>query len=116
VVQQFLTMSAGVNDIPILKRLTALEPEMELPPAVESPTLEVSESSGEEADVDTSDSESESGRDTQQELSVEALPITAPVGFRVEMPVWIWLSVLVLWIAYMWGIAYALTPVRTVYP
>lgn len=103
-------MSANnVDGIPILKRLTALEPEMELPPDVaESPTFEISESSGEEADMDTSVSDSE--------LSVEALPINAPVGFRVQMPVWIWISVFVLWIAYLWGIAYALSPVRTVYP
>lgn len=110
--QQLLTMSSSIDGIPVLKRLTALEPEMELPVA-ESPTFEISESSGNEADMDTSDSESEAA---EQELYVESLPITAPVGFRVEMPAWIWLSVLVLWIAYMWGIAYALTPVRTVYP
>jgi hypothetical protein len=107
-------MSSSIDGIPVLKRLTALEPEMELPPA-ESPILEISESSGNEADMDTSVSETESEA-AEQELSVESLPITAPVGFRVEMPAWIWLSVLVLWFAYMWGIAYALTPVRTVYP
>ena len=92
----------STDDIPILKRLTALEPEMELPPAVESPTLEVSDSDVEEEEV--------------SELSVvETIPMNAPVGFRVEMPVWIWLSVIGLWLAYMWGIAYALTPVRDLY-
>jgi hypothetical protein len=106
-------MSSSIDGIPVLKRLTALEPEMELPPA-ESPTFEISESSGNEADMDTSVSETETETETEeQELSVES---TAPVGFRVEMPAWIWISVLVLWFAYMWGIAYALTPVRNVYP
>jgi hypothetical protein len=60
-------MSTDVNEIPILKRLTALEPEMELPAptepverqtatGVESPAFEVSESeadSGVEGDIDS---------------------------------------------------------------
>jgi hypothetical protein len=110
-------MSVNVNEIPILKRLTALEPEMELPVA-DSPTLEVSESSGEEADIDT-DTESDTDTDTESESDMEIdtkeeTVATDILNSSIGLPVRIWLSVGVLWLAYMWGIAYALSPVRDI--
>lgn len=123
-------MSTDANEIPILKRLTALEPEMELPAptepverhtatGVESPTLEVSESeadSGVEGDIDSeSDSGSESNMEIEAENTEEVIPadiLHKPVG--VEMPVWIWMASLIVVLAYLWGIAYALSPVRDI--
>lgn len=114
-------MSTGVDEIPILKKLTSLEPEMELipppPPSpmrrqiavgADSPVLELSDSdSGAEADID---SESDSDIDTESGNDEEAPILNRPVGL--ELPAWLWLATLALMIAYLWGIAYATTPVR----
>ena len=111
------TMSTSVDETPILKRLTALEPELELLPpqspmrrqiAMGSPVFEISESeadSGAEADID-SDTTSESTSEEEEKTDL----LNSPVG--IEMPVWIWLATLAIMIAYLWGIAYATTPVR----
>jgi hypothetical protein len=117
-------MSTGVDEIPILKRLTALEPELELipppPPSpmrrqiaegAESPVLELSDSeadSGAEADID-SDTTSETTSDSE-EVEEKTDLLNSPVG--IEMPMWIWLAGISMMIAYLWGIAYATTPVR----
>lgn len=109
-------MSTSANDIPILKRLTTLEPEMELPAPTES--VERQAATGVEHD-DAIDSGAEADVDTESEVE---LPEEIPTGeilnktVGLEMPVWIWISVCVLWLAYMWGIVYALSPIRTVYP
>jgi hypothetical protein len=103
------TMSTGVcgpDGIPILKRLTALEPELAIPtpPKTEAEitTLE------EETDDDIIDSAAD-----EKSASVS---LNTPIGGTVEMPIWIWLSVAIVCLAYLWGIAYALTPTRSVYP
>ena len=118
-------MSTGVDEIPILKRLTALEPELELipppPPSpmrrqiAESPVLELSESeadSGAEADIDsdtTSETTSETTSDSE-EVEEKSDLLNSPVG--IELPVWLWLAGISMMIAYLWRIAYATTPVR----
>ena len=89
----------GLDGIPILKRLTALEPELAIPSKTESPTLELSEDEGYISD----------------EKSVE-VSLNTTIGGSIEMPVWIWLAIVSVCLAYLWGIAYALTPTRTVYP
>ena len=100
------TSVCGPDGIPILKRLTALEPELAIPtpPKAEAeiPPLE------EETDEDVVASAAD-------EKSVE-LSLNTTIGGTVELPIWIWLSVAAVCLAYLWGIAYALTPTRTIYP
>lgn len=103
-------MSTGVcgpDGIPILKRLTALEPELAIPTPpkddTESPTLELSE-------------EEDEGYTADEEIVEEEVSLNTTIGGTVEMPIWIWLSVAAVCLAWLWGVAYALTPTRTVYP
>ncbi len=116
-------MSTDLDEIPILKRLTALEPELELiPPPPPSPMRRQgtdSPLSGEEADIDSeSDSESESDMEIvsdtkeEEEMAPPTDLLNSPVG--VEMPGWIWLAGFALMLAYLWGVAYAVSPVRDI--
>lgn len=102
-------MSTGVcgpDGIPILKRLTAMEPELSIPTppkatAVESPTLELSESDeeGYDADEDVVEDEGQKEDDGSLQTLLPLLPVLAVVI-----------------LAYLWGVAYALSPIRTAYP
>lgn len=101
-------MSTGVcgpDGIPILKRLTAMEPELTIPTPcrtveAESPTLELSEDEGYEAD------EEEFVEEEEEQTDDGSLQTLLPL-----LPV---LAVAVL--AYLWGVAYALSPTKTAYP
>lgn len=101
-------MSTGVcgpDGIPILKRLTAMEPELAILPErseVESPTMELSESDdGYDADEEMASEEDEYVEEEQKECG----------GLQ---KLWGVLGITVL--AYLWGVAYALSPTRPVYP
>ena len=145
-------MSTGVcgpDGIPILKRLTALEPELTilspcrtaeqlsvLSPLKHPITRQVATGSSENLVARLAEElrngkaavevEEDEGYVADEDVSTEhvaaeepALPdvsLNTPVGAHVEMPVWIWLSVAVVGIAWLWGVVYALSPTRTSYP
>jgi hypothetical protein len=99
-------MSTGVcgpDGIPILKRLTAMEPELAILPAErdESPTLELSEDEeGYDADAEEDEVVEESEEKEEED------GILHKWGLVVAIVV----------LAYLWGVAYALSPTRSVYP
>lgn len=99
-------MSTGVcgpDGIPILKRLTAMEPELTIPTPSrnESPTLELSESD-------------EEGYDADKESSIEDTVVDDHDILHNLLPLLPVLATFVL--AYLWGVAYALSPTRSSYP
>jgi hypothetical protein len=100
------TSVCGPDGIPILKRLTAMEPELLLPPEKaedESPTLELSEDEGYDADEDAVVEEDAEECQKEDNGSLQNL-----------MPLFPVLAIVCL--AYLWGVAYALSSTRSVYP
>lgn len=101
-------MSTGVcgpDGIPILKRLTAMEPELAIPTPPkeekENPILE----------------EDDAGYTADEDVAVDETVETMPVEESADntVPSWVWLSIAGAGIAWLWGVAYALSPTRTVY-
>ena len=102
------TMSTGVcgpDGIPILKRLTAMEPELSIQlekDDCESPTLELSEDEGYDADEDAADESGDIEEQKEDGSLQNLLPLLPVLGIAV--------------LAYLWGVAYALSPTRSTYP
>jgi hypothetical protein len=108
------TSVCGPDGIPILKRLTAMEPELLLPPEKaedESPTLELSEDEGYDADEDAVVEEEE---DAVVEEDAEECQKEDNGSLQNLMPLFPVLAIVCL--AYLWGVAYALSSTRSVYP
>lgn len=102
-------MSTGVcgpDGIPILKRLTAMEPDLIIPTppktTPESPTLELSESDEEGYDADEEIVEKESDDDVDDGSLQNLLPLLPVIAVAI--------------VAWLWGVAYSLSPTRSVYP
>ena len=109
------------DGIPILKRMTALEPELETPlenlVAEGKLTSPVSEDEGYEAEKESkSEEESEESEGSEESETTESKDAEIVINTSSTSPIWVWLSVAVIGLAYFWGIAYALSPIKTAYP
>lgn len=95
----------GPDGIPILKRLTAMEPELLLPP-------EKAEDEGYDADEDAVVEEEED--EEEEEEDAEECQKEDNGSLQNLMPLFPVLAIVCL--AYLWGVAYALSSTRSVYP